>query len=117
MYQSSPKVAMIDVGMAIADLRSHLFHDLDGVGSGLAADLEEDGTRAIDVGDGLGIGFAVLDARHVGNSDRVAVLLADDNLVELGDRLHPAAGPERDRLRSLIDAAAGNLDVLSLERT
>ena len=41
--------------------------------------------RAVDVGDRLGIGFAVLDPRDVADPDRMAVLLADDDVVELGD--------------------------------
>jgi len=41
--------------------------------------------------------------------------LADDDVVELGDGLHAAARAQRDRLRSLVDAAAGDLDVLALQ--
>jgi hypothetical protein len=43
-------------------------------------------------------------------------LLADDDVVEFGDRLHAASSPQRDRLRTLIDPAAGDFDVLSLQR-
>ena len=46
----------------------------------------------------------------------MAVLLADDDVVELGDGLDAAASPQRDRLRALIDAAAGDFDVLCLQR-
>ena len=90
--------------------------DLDGVGARLPADLQEHRAGAVDVGDGVGIGLAVFDARDVGDPDRVAVLLADDDVVELGDGLDAAARAQRDRLRPLIDAAAGDLDVLRLQR-
>ncbi len=45
----------------------------------------------------------------------MAVLLANDDVVELGDGLDAAAGPQGQRLRSLIDASARNLDVLRLQ--
>ena len=63
-----------------------------------------------------GVGFAVLDARDIGDPDRVAVLLADDDVVEFGDALDAAARAQRERLRALIDAAAGDFDVLRLQR-
>ena len=87
-------------------------HDLDGVGARLPADLQQHGAGAVDVGERLGIGLAVFDARDVADADRMAVLLADDDVAELGDGLNAAARAQRDRLRALIDAAAGNLDVL-----
>ena len=88
----------------------------DGVGARLPADVEQHRARAVDVGDGVDVGFAVLDARDVADPHRMAVLLADHDVVELGDALDAAARPQRERLRALIDAAAGNLDVLRLQR-
>ena len=92
------------------------FDDLDGVGARLPPDLEQHRRGAVDVGDRLGLGLAVFDARDVGDADRMAVLLAHDDVVELRDRLHPAAGAQRDRLRALVDASAGHFDVLRLQR-
>ena len=48
--------------------------------------------------------------------DRVALGLADDDVVELGDRSDAAARAEGQRLSALVDAAAGHLDVLRLQR-
>ena len=44
----------------------------------------------------------------------MAVLLADDDVVELGHGCDAAARAQRQRLRALVDAAAGHLDVLRL---
>ena len=64
----------------------------------------------------LGLGLAVLDPGDVADADRMAVLLPHDDVVELRDGLDPAARSERDRVRSLIDPAPGDLDVLRLQR-
>jgi hypothetical protein len=60
--------------------------------------------------------LAVLDSCDVADPHRVAVLFTDDDVVEFGDRLHAAARAQRDRLRTLVHAAARDLDVLALER-
>src|SRR6185503_18658654 len=76
MYQTRPNVAMIEVGIAhepdviaggqrrlhFFEPRLHLFDDLDRVGARLAAHLEQHRAGPVDVGDRLGLGFAVLDA-------------------------------------------------------
>ena len=59
--------------------------DFDGVGARLPADLQQDRAVAVEVGDGLGLGLAVLDPRDVADADRMAVLLAHDDVVELRD--------------------------------
>ena len=46
----------------------------------------------------------------------MAVLLADDDVVEFRHRLHAAPRAKRQRLRTLVDAPAGNLRVLRLQR-
>ena len=60
------------------------------------AHLQQHGAGAVDVGDGLWIGFAVLDARHVADANRMTVLFADDDVVEFGRRVCDApARPQR----------------------
>ena len=65
---------------------------------------------------GGGVGHAVLDRRDVAQQDRMPVALADDDVAELGDRLHAAARAQRHLRRAGLDAAAGNLGVLRLQR-
>ncbi len=77
---------------------------------------KQNGVLAVHVGDAVDVGLAVLDPRDVGDPDRMAVLLADDDVVELRDALDAAAGSEGHRLRALVDAAARDLDVLRLQR-
>src|SRR5262249_56262945 len=48
--------------------------------------------------------------------DRRAPLRGDDDLAELIDRFEPAGRPQRDLGVPLIDAAAGDLDVVPLDR-
>jgi hypothetical protein len=141
MYQMSPKVAMIDVGIAMAEMmvdrrfvrnksttsaariRSQLaktfedrVDDFDGVRARLPADLQQHRAGAVHVRDRLGLGLAVLDLRDVRDADRVARLFPDDDVVEFGDGLHAAARAQRERLRALVHAAAWDLDVLRLHR-
>src|SRR5947199_326381 len=87
MYQISPKVAMIDVGIAIAEIM-------------------------VD----RSFGMAVLDLRDIGDAEWMTRFLSNDDVVELGHGLHAAARAQRERLRALIDTAAWNLDVLRLQR-
>ena len=54
--------------------------------------------------------------RHVGHRDGVAVAHPHDDLAELLDRLHPSPGADRQVLRSLLEPASRNLDVLRLQR-
>ena len=51
--------------------------DLDGVGARLLADLQDHGGLAVDAGDGLGLGHAVLDPGHVADPHRVAAARGD----------------------------------------
>src|SRR5262249_38073527 len=90
--------------------------DLDGVGPGLPPDLQQHRARAVDVRNRLGVGLAILDARDVADPNRVAGHFTDHDVGELASGLHTAAGAEGHRLRPLIHAAAGNLDVLRLQR-
>ena len=55
-------------GQFLPDLGDPLLEgvdDFDGVGAGLFADVHDDGRLAVDGGHRLGVGDAVLDARHV----------------------------------------------------
>ena len=61
--------------------------------------------------------IAVLDARDVAEQDGVAFLLPNDDVAERLHRLHAAAGAQRHAGGALLDAAAGDLDVLRLQRT
>src|SRR5204863_4987604 len=91
-------------------------HDFDGVRARLPPDLEQHGPRAVDVRQRFGLRFAVFDPRHVADSNRMSILLTDDDLAELRHALDAAARAQGDRLRPLIDAAPADLDVLALQR-
>ena len=99
-------------GLELVQASFHFLHDLDRVGARLTAHLQQHGAGPVHVGDGLRVGFAVLDTCHFRDADGMAVLLANDDVVELGDGLDAAAGPQGQGLRSLIDASTRNLDVL-----
>ena len=86
------------------------------VGAGLPADGEQHRRLAVHVGAGQRLGHAVLDPRDVAQQDRVAVALLDDDVAELLDRLHAAARAQGERRGALLDAAAGDLRVLRLQR-
>ena len=101
------------------DVRQPLFDvvdDLDGVGAGLLADLQQHGRIAVDAGERPRLGHAVVHAPDVVDLYRVAVHLAQHQVAELLGRLDAAAGAHRDRLRALVDAAAGDVGVLRLQR-
>ena len=90
-------------------------NDFHGVGAGLPPDLQQHRADAVDVRERIGLRLAVLHARHVADANGMAFLLSNDDVGEFGDGLHATARAQRDRLRSLIDAAPGDLDVLRLQ--
>ena len=90
--------------------------DLDGVGAGLLADLQQHGGLAVDARLRARFGHAVLDASDIAQPNRVARHFAQHHVAEGVDRLEAAARAQRDRLRALIHAAAGNIGVLRLQR-
>ena len=90
--------------------------DLDGVGAGLLADLQQHGGLAVDARRGTRFGHAVLDPRHVAQPNRVAVHLAQHHVAEGINRRDASARAQRHRLGALIHAAAGNVGVLRLQR-
>ena len=65
---------------------------------------------------GLRLGHAVFDAGDVAHLHRVAADLAQHDVAELVGRFDAAARAQRHRLRALIDAAAGHVGVLRLQR-
>ena len=89
--------------------------DLHGVGPRLLADLQQHRRLAVDAGLGGGLGHAVFDPGHVAQPHRVAAGLAQHHVAEAVDRRDPAAGAQGDRLRALVEAAAGDVGVLRLQ--
>jgi hypothetical protein len=82
----------------------------------LATHLQQHRAGAVDVGNRLGFRFTILDAGDIADPHRMPVFLPDHDVVEAGDAEHAAARSQRQRLRALIDAPAGHLDVLALQR-
>ena len=91
--------------------------DLDGVGARLLADLQQHRRLAVDAGHACAPRPCrprrAPTSRH---AHRVAVHLAQHDVAELARVLDAAAGAHRDRLRALVDAAAGDVGVLRLQR-
>src|SRR5262245_8599811 len=90
-------------------------HNLDRVGPGLLADLQEHRGIAVDARDGLRVRHAVLDPGDVANLYRVSAGLADNDAPELVRRFHASSRAQRQRLRALVDAPARYVAVLCLE--
>ena len=91
--------------------------DLDGVRARLPADRQQDAGLAVQAGRRVRLGHAVFDRRDVAQEHRMAFALMDDDVAEVR---RPTATRPRVRsvmaVRALLDAAAGNLGVLRLER-
>jgi hypothetical protein len=86
------------------------------VGAGLPADREDHGRLAVDVGGRLHLFGAVLDDSDVAQADVNAGPRGDDHVLEL---LHGGTRPFIRTVSSrgpLADAAAGQLEVLVLDR-
>ena len=86
--------------------------DIEGVGAGLFADGEDDGGGAVETGGGAGFFVAVDDLGDVADADGGAVEIADDDAFKIEGAFHAAEGAEREFAIALIDAAAGDFDVL-----
>ena len=92
--------------------------DLDGVGARLLADLQQHRRLAVDAGQRRRLGYAVLDARDVARpapGGRRPARMHD--LAELLGRVRRArACASSIDCGALLDAAAGDVDVLRLQR-
>src|SRR4029078_3632468 len=97
-----------DAGAEISQTLFHGLDDFDGVGARLPANLQQHLAAAVDVGDRVRVGFAVLDAGDVGHLDRVTVFFADHDVAEGAHVVHATARAQRHRLRPLIEPAAGD---------
>jgi len=78
--------------------------DLEGVGAGLFADLEDDGGNAIEACEGARLFDSVDDIGYVGDADGHTVLGGDDDAVEIFGLLNAAESADGDFTRALIEA-------------
>ena len=94
----------------------HTIDDRQSVGAALLQDRELHRRFAVEFGIGSRFGQTVIDARHVGKQNLSAALRAQHDVVELLHRSQAAQRAQRQFARALIDVAAGNFDVLRLQR-
>ena len=102
--------------LEVLEPRPHRVDDLDRVGARLLADREDDRRISVEDRGALRLFPAVLDAADVTDADRVARLLADDEIANLVRPLDAAVDAERELLRAGVDAPARHREVLGPDR-
>src|SRR5262249_13862252 len=98
------------------DAAPDLVDDGDRVGIGLLADADPDRRLAVEVGDGLRIDRAVLDAPDVAQPHGRGAVPGDDQVLEIGDGAELRVGLHAVVDAMALDAPAGNVDVLARDR-
>ena len=68
------------VAWSLGSSSSILFDHLNGIGAGLPLDVDNDGRGFVHPGGELGVFDTVTDLRYVGEHDRCAVLVGDDEI-------------------------------------
>ena len=86
--------------------------DFDGIGAALLLDDQENGVVAVEAADGAGFFVAVVDFAEVADADGLAGDVGNDDVAELIDVLDAAHGSQDQLAGILIDAPAGQLEVL-----
>ena len=96
---------LVECGLDVLD-------DANRVLAGLTPDFDDDGALPAQEGGRSCFLFRVPDLGDVGDANRGASLVGDDDLAELRDALEAPGRPQHDFGVTLIDATARNLDVV-----
>jgi hypothetical protein len=90
--------------------------DIHGVGARLPPHLQQQRGLVVQPSRGQFIFDAVFAVTDIGDLDRIAVAVGDDDVVEIRGRLHTPESAQRQCSVGLFDAASGHFQVLSPER-
>ena len=90
-------------------------HHLDGIGSGLLADLERNGIAAVQPGNAARFLDGVQDPADIPECDDRSAAVRDDDLVEILDVLNAPHGAQGDFRGSGQETSAGDFDILPLD--
>ena len=99
-------------GLSLVERGLDVLDDANRVLAGLTPDFDDDGALPAQEGGRSRFLFGVLDLGDVGDANRGASLVGDDDLAELRDTLEAPGRPQHDFGVTLVDASARNLDVV-----
>ncbi len=103
-------------GAELGELGLHRVDHAHDVGAGLLLHDQADRVLVVQPRAAPRLGDAVLDAADVAHADRASLVRGHDQVGEGRHVLHAAHGAEHHLAVALVDAAAGDLDVLLLQR-
>ena len=106
-----------ELALHVFELEVERIDDLDGIDTGLAADLDDDGWGALVVSEAAALAHTVFDLADVLDANRSAAHIFDDDVVEIFNGFDAAEGADTELGLTGDDAAAGGFDVFAHDGT